>query len=95
MRDKEYASMLDIFNSIASKFHFVPVDNERAADPADFAPRTQTPSQVHPDLISGVQAALAGSSLVLVAGSLFLAGEALDLLQKNASLVACDPYHIL
>ena len=95
MRDKEYASMLDIFSSIASKFHFVPVDNERAADPADFAPRTQTPSQVHPDLISGVQAALAGSSLVLVAGSLFLAGEALDLLQKNASLVACDPYHIL
>jgi dihydrofolate synthase/folylpolyglutamate synthase len=81
LSDKEYTEMLAILEPIAAEFFFVPVSSQRAASPVDFVDQTQVPSRVFPSVSAALEAGFSENRMVLVAGSLFLAGEVLDLLQ--------------
>lgn len=75
MRDKDYAAMLDALTPIATEFTFVPIDSPRAEAPARLA-------EVHPGrpLASLREALDQADGRTLVTGSLFLVGEALEIL---------------
>lgn len=81
LRDKEYANMLQLLEKIGRQFFFAPVLNERSEDPAHFKNSTSLPASEFYDLPGAIKAALETSSPVLITGSLFLAGEALVLLE--------------
>ena len=81
LSDKEYTEMLAILEPIAAEFFFVPVSSQRAASPVDFVDQTQVPSRIFPSVSAALEAGFSENRMVLVAGSLFLAGEVLDLLQ--------------
>lgn len=81
LRDKEYANMLRLLEQIGRRFFFVPVQSERSENPAHFKNSTNLPSAEFCDLASAIQAASETSYPVLITGSLFLAGEALALLE--------------
>jgi dihydrofolate synthase/folylpolyglutamate synthase len=80
LRDKDSPSMLQVLEEIASSFSFVPVKNERSADPAYFLKQTSLPARTFASLELALASTLENSAPVLVTGSLFLAGEALALL---------------
>ena len=80
--DKEYSNMLRLLEKIGHQFFFVPVQSERSEDPAHFKKSTNLPASEFHDLPSAIKAASETSSPVLITGSLFLAGEALALLEK-------------
>ncbi len=77
--DKDYAEMLKRLDSIAGSFLFVPVASPRSTDPLTFPALTEVPSKVFSSLPEALEAV--GSGRALITGSLFLAGEALALLQ--------------
>ena len=79
--DKEYANMLRLLEKIGHRFFFVPVQSERSEDPAHFKKSTDLPSSEFHDLPSAIKAASETSFPILITGSLFLAGEALTLLE--------------
>ena len=79
--DKEYANMLRLLEKIGHQFFFVPVQSERSEDPAHFKKSTDLPASEFHDLPSAIKAASETSSPILITGSLFLAGEALALLE--------------
>ncbi len=79
LRDKDYTAMLGILSEIAGSFLFVPVDSPRSADPGELA--APCASENYPSLRAALEAAMAGTAPVLITGSLFLAGEALALLE--------------
>jgi dihydrofolate synthase/folylpolyglutamate synthase len=83
LRDKEYGVMLRILEKIAGEFLFVPVRSERSEDPGVLKAQTQLPSREFPDLPSAITAALDTTLPVLISGSLFLAGEALEKLSED------------
>ena len=77
LSDKDFGEMLGILEPIAQEFFFVPIQNQRAAPPQLLAESTQARHRV----FDSVQTALEASpTLTLITGSLFLVGEALDLL---------------
>ena len=80
LSDKEYAEMLAILEPIAAEFFFVPIASQRAASPVDFVDKTQVHSRIFLSVSAALEAGFAENRMVLVAGSLFLAGEVLDLL---------------
>jgi dihydrofolate synthase/folylpolyglutamate synthase len=82
LRDKEYANMLRLLQKIGHQFFFVPVQSERSEDPAHFKKSTNLPASEFHDLPSAIKAASETSFPILITGSLFLAGEALTLLEK-------------
>lgn len=82
LRDKEYANMLRLLEKIGRQFFFVPVQSERSEDPAHFKKSINLPGSEFHDLPAAIKAASETSSPVLITGSLFLAGEALALLEK-------------
>lgn len=82
LRDKEYANMLRLLEKIGHQFLFVPVQSERSEDPAHFKKSTDLPAAEFHDLPSAIKAASETSFPVLITGSLFLAGEALTILEK-------------
>ena len=79
--DKEYANMLRLLEKIGHQCFFVPVQSERSEDPAHFKKSTDLPASEFHDLPSAIKAASETSSPILITGSLFLAGEALALLE--------------
>ena len=80
LADKDYTAMLKILEPIAREFFFVPIDNPRAAAPQLLAESTTARNRIY----ASVQAALEASpDLTLVTGSLFLVGEALELLGQE------------
>ena len=83
LSDKEYSDMLAILEPIAAEFFFVPLASPRAASPVDFVAQTQVPSRVFPSVSAALEVGFAENRMVLVAGSLFLAGEVLDLLKTS------------
>lgn len=83
MKDKDYREMLGILSGIAASFHFVPVDSPRSADPAEISRHADRPSRTHQSLRPAIAAALAEAPVILITGSLFLAGEALDFLASE------------
>ena len=83
LSDKDYAAMIAAFQPIAGGFLFVLVANSRAAAPALFPPLCPAPCRCCEDLPAALALALAAPHRILVAGSLFLAGEALGLLAEK------------
>jgi dihydrofolate synthase/folylpolyglutamate synthase len=83
MKDKDYREMLAVLSTIASSFLFVPVANPRSSDPADLILSARCPAQTCPSLTAAIASALADEAPVLITGSLFLAGEAIDVLVRK------------
>ncbi len=79
MKDKACPEMLAILSEIAASFFFVPVANPRSSDPAELAQSTRCPAKIFPSLSAAIDSAIAEPPPVLITGSLFLAGEALDI----------------
>ncbi len=78
LADKDYTAMLQILLPIAQEFFFVPIHSQRAAAPALLAQGTTARHRI----FDSVQAALEASpGLTLVTGSLFLVGEAMEILR--------------
>jgi dihydrofolate synthase/folylpolyglutamate synthase len=88
MKDKDYREMLAVLSTIASSFRFVPVSSPRSSDPVELAKATQRPSQICPTPAAAINSALEDAAPILITGSLFLAGEALDLLLHTVPPVA-------
>lgn len=84
LQDKEYAGMLKVLAGIASDFVFVPVRNERSATMESFRGFDFAPSTIAENVSAGLALALSGSRPVLVTGSLYLAGEVLELAEKSS-----------
>lgn len=80
MKDKDYREMLAVLSKIAASFHFVPVISPRSSAPAELLHSTPCPARMFSTLPAAIDSALAASPPVLITGSLFLAGEALDVL---------------
>ena len=89
LRDKEYSATLHILENIGHEFLFVPVRNERSEDPSVLKALTSLPSRHFPDLPSALRAALDATLPVLVTGSLFLAGEALENFEQAGFETGC------
>lgn len=77
LRDKDYAGMLSALDAIASEFWFVPVESERGEAPARIA-ALRDGARVFETLDEALQAAARAPGRVLITGSLFLVGEALE-----------------
>ncbi len=83
---KDIAGILEILAPLASRILICPVATPRAAPPEEIAgqlPPGAPPHEIFPDLSQALAAATAGDAPVLVAGSLFLVGEARALLLQE------------
>ncbi len=93
--DKLPAGILSELAPVASEFLFVPVESPRSANPADLPAMTEVPGRVFASLDDAMGAALEGDGMVLVAGSLYLAGSFLEwargrgMEEQNPPLEAC------
>lgn len=83
LRDKEYGVMLRILEKVAGEFLFVPVRSERSEDPGVLKAQSLLPAREFSDLPTAIKAAMDTTLPVLVTGSLFLAGEALEKLAEE------------
>ncbi len=84
LRDKDWPAMCEILAPLATRLLLVPVHSERTAEPHSMAEvcRRANP-QIHVSEWHSLQAALAETSrdsFVTIAGSLYLIGEAMELL---------------
>lgn len=75
--DKDARGMLQALEPIAEKFVFVPVQSQRAKPPESLPELTGRPSRVAPSVREAIAAE---QGLILITGSLFLVGEALEIL---------------
>jgi dihydrofolate synthase/folylpolyglutamate synthase len=87
LRDKDWPAMCEILAPLAARILLVPVHSERSAEPHGMA---ETCRQANPNAqvleYSSLDAALAETSedsFVTVAGSLYLVGEAMELLHLS------------
>jgi len=81
---KDIAGILAVLVPLAERIHICPVDTPRAALPEELAaglPAEAPPHECHATFNAAFDAALAGTGPILVAGSLFLVGEAKARLQ--------------
>jgi dihydrofolate synthase / folylpolyglutamate synthase len=85
--DKDWAAMCDILAPLAERILLVPVPSERSATPQELAvacrlanPRAQV---IEHSSLAQALAATVGDSFVTIAGSLYLIGEAMELLQLS------------
>lgn len=88
LQDKSWKEMLAALVPIANSLVLVPVQSTRSLPPEDLVPtaRALDPSlevRAAASLTSALES-LRGESLVLIAGSLYLIGEALELLSKES-----------
>lgn len=87
LQDKEWISICEIFAPLAEKLFVVPVSSQRTTPPEDLerAIRKTNPDAKIAALDSLTQAieATAQDAFVVITGSLYLVGEALELLQAN------------
>lgn len=77
LADKDYKSMLKILESLAREFFFVTLQNGRTAEGADLAASCGVPSRTFASVKEALEAS---EGRTLVTGSLFLVGEALEVL---------------
>ena len=88
LRDKDWPAMCEILAPLAGRILLVPVHSERTAEPQGLAEvcRRANPSArvVEYDSLAAALAATAGDSFVTIAGSLYLIGEAMEVLQLSA-----------
>ena len=76
---KDIAGILELLAPLAERIHLCPVDTPRATPTAELAaamPVDAPPVTEHANFDEALQAALSSESPVLIAGSLFLVGEA-------------------
>jgi dihydrofolate synthase/folylpolyglutamate synthase len=78
LRDKDYAGMLAALDPLAEEFWFVPVDSQRGEDPSRISENFAARSRVFASVEQALAATQEQSLRVLVTGSLFLVGEALE-----------------
>ena len=83
MKDKDSREMLAVLSGIAEAFFFVPVDSPRSAEPAELMRSTAQTAKIFSSLTSAIDAATAEPAPALITGSLFLAGEALSVLNPG------------
>ncbi|MEI8293968.1 MAG: folylpolyglutamate synthase/dihydrofolate synthase family protein [bacterium] len=84
LRDKEYGNMLQPLDRIGERFLFVPVQSERSEDPGVLSACCNLPCAVFERLDCALGQARMHPNPILITGSLFLAGEALRLLEPSA-----------
>ena len=87
LRDKDATRLLRALRAIADEVWLVPVNNARSMAPAELRPLAEGAgfAAIHEGSVAeSLSAVRASGRPVLVAGSLFLAGEALALLQGTA-----------
>ena len=87
LRDKDWGHMCEVLAPLASRILLVPVHSERTAEPHGLAEACQR-ANPHAEVAehSSLASALADSTpddFVIIAGSLYLIGEALELLQPS------------
>ena len=87
LRDKNWAAMCELLAPEASRIMLVPIHSERTAEPHGLAavcqranPRARTSE--HPSL-SAALAESAGDPFLVIAGSLYLVGEAMELMRVS------------
>ncbi|MDX1679586.1 MAG: folylpolyglutamate synthase/dihydrofolate synthase family protein [Akkermansiaceae bacterium] len=76
---KDIKSVLKLLSPLASSIHFCPVDSPRATPLEELAaalPDGAPPHHIHDDLAQALQTALQSGEPILIAGSIFLIGEA-------------------
>jgi dihydrofolate synthase / folylpolyglutamate synthase len=87
LRDKDWPGMCDLLAPLAERILLVPVPSERSATPQELAaacrranPRAQVTEHAS---LSEALAATVGDAFLIVAGSLYLVGEAMELLHLS------------
>jgi dihydrofolate synthase/folylpolyglutamate synthase len=81
---KDIAGILALLVPLAEAIHICPVDTPRAVTPEELAaelPAGAVPHVCHPTFDAAFAAAMAGEGMILIAGSLYLVGEAKAFLQ--------------
>jgi len=83
LREKDLLQMLSVLGKIAARFYIVPVQSRRAAatDEIQALVPKNVPSSTFNSVSDALELAQQSDELILVTGSLFLAGEVLALLQ--------------
>lgn len=84
---KDVSGILDLLSPLAGRIHICPVDTPRAVPPEELAaalPEGAPPHVCHPSLEEALKAALESEDPLLIAGSLFLVGEAKAALQGGS-----------
>jgi len=79
--DKDYAAMLKTLAAIAGELWIVPVRSARATNPETLAAVAPLPSRIFEGLDAALVQAKTRDRRVLVTGSLFLVGEAMEILE--------------
>lgn len=82
LADKAYGEMLEIIAPIVGEMHFVPVQNHRGCPPAELAAKWPGASTVHGSVAEALPSVK--ERPLLIAGSLFLIGEAMSVLGLEA-----------
>lgn len=89
VESKDVEGIASRLGAIASTTHLCPIDSPRALATAELASRFSTPLE-HADFPAAIRAALAEGGPVLVAGSLFLIGEAKQWLEGGERMVSAQ-----
>ena len=93
LRDKDWPAMCEILAPRAQRVLLVPVHSERTAEPhglAEVCRRANPAAEVreYPSLAAALLDAAKGAPFIAVAGSLYLIGEAMELLQLSPATEA-------
>ena len=87
MTDKNVPEMLTPLQTLVTTVHAVAADSPRARDPAATAATAadalEVPVAVHRSIAAGLEAALASGNPVLVTGSIYVVGEAREVLERG------------
>lgn len=81
LEDKDYREMLEVLSAIAREFLFVPVRSERSVEPELLLAGCRSNARVIESLQRAIE--LSRDELTLITGSLFLVGEAMELLRRS------------
>ena len=84
---KDITGILALLAPLAEIIHICPVDTPRAVAPEELAaalPSGAPPHVCHPTFDAALAAAMSGQGIILIAGSLFLVGEAKAALQGGS-----------
>jgi len=92
--DKDFSDVLPELTALASRVHLVPVQSSRSAEPARLAEQLAAAQPALPVRIchslAEALAQTAHEPLTLITGSLYLVGEAIELLAGSGESVAAD-----
>ena len=80
---KDLAGIVRALEDLPEEIHVAPVDTPRALSVDEMAAAFGTAVTSHPNVAAALDAAVVGGAPVLVAGSLFLVGEAKSLIERR------------